>query len=125
MKTTLNTLLIAAWLVLCTVLDWIGERLALLPELADWSQLGWAFGGSTVYVVWDSIEGKSKRSGGQRFLLVGMCMFLSITFSDSIAKKFELDKRAATVLTALIAYPGLGKLFKKVAVSDSIDDLKP
>lgn len=124
MKMT-KLLITLLWGISVLLVNKIGDLLAQASDWFDWSVLGWAFGGSTVFVLVEAIQGK-KRKGWQRVAIVAICVFLSISPLNSWAcKRFDMDKELISVLIGLFGYPLLGKQFKKVDKAESIDDIKP
>lgn len=125
MKAAARILLIFVWYGASWTLDCLAYYLALF----DWTQIGWAFGSSTVYIVWETIQGATKRSPAQRMGVVFISMFIAMSpVCQWAVRKWELDKNVTTTLLGLFSFLLFnfmaGKIQKAKTMKD-ITDLTP
>jgi hypothetical protein len=91
----MKSFIVSAWVVLIYVGNTIGDLFAGLSGLTDWSQLGWAFGGSTAFVLWEFIENK-QRDGWRRIAMIALGMFIAMAASKQATQFLGWDPALVT-----------------------------
>jgi len=97
------------------LLNVIGSLWAKFVGFTDWSLFGWAFAGSTVFVIWEMTQPTPViRSSLQRIGMVGSGLLVSLATNTWISEKFDMPIVAATFILGAAGYKLIGLLQKKV-----------
>ncbi|ARK08867.1 hypothetical protein A6C57_00280 [Fibrella sp. ES10-3-2-2] len=96
-----------------------------LAGATDWSLIGWAFAGSTAFVVWEVTQNPPiNRKGWQRFAMIALGMLVSLSCNAWLSEWLKIPIVPATSILGAVGYKLLGWMQKKADKPDEvIDDL--
>lgn len=119
-------MIVTAWLATTVLLNNLGTDLAAsVSGFTDWSQVGWAFAGSTAYVLWEIVKPSPEhRNGWHRLALVLIGMIVSLAANTYAADKLGLPIQLCTAALGAAGYKVFTIGQKKVDQSeDKLGDL--
>ncbi|QDK80842.1 hypothetical protein EXU85_20405 [Spirosoma sp. KCTC 42546] len=126
----MKSLVLTAWVSIIYLLDTVGNLLAPLSGTVDWQMVGWAFAGSTSFVVYEAIQTKPpQRKGWHRVAMISLGMLISLGFNSWVTDRLGIPPIPCTILLGMAGYKLYGWLQKKAdkpekAIKD-LTDLKP
>lgn len=99
-------MIVTAWLATTVMLNNLGTDLAAsVSGFTDWSQVGWAFAGSTAYVLWEIVKPNPEhRNGWHRLILVIIGMVVSLAANTYAADKLGLPIQLCTSALGALGY---------------------
>lgn len=115
------SILFISWLTVSVLSSAVGW----LIGLADWSQLGWAFLGSTAFVAYEKTQDQPKvRTVSQQAIMVGLGILVAMASTKWVSTKFGFPAEMATPALGAAGYKLFGLFQKRVdKPTDAIDDI--
>ncbi len=124
MKNAVKSILVSAWLLITYLLGQLPATESVMGWV-DWSQLGWAFAGSTVFVLWEFLQKPPvHRTGWERAALILIGLIVSLAATGYVSAKLGLPTELCTTALGAGGYKFLTFFQKKVDKSEeSLSDL--
>lgn len=118
----MKIVLVSAWLLLILLADALGHFFAAVSGWTDWRLVGWAFAGSTAFVVYEFIQDRP-RNGKKRAAMIAFGVFVALAGNKTASARLGLDIEFATATLGMFAYLAVGFFEKKIVKAEKISDI--
>lgn len=105
MSAVMKSVLVSTWLTVSWILGQVGGQLGATELTIDWGRFGYAFLGSTAFVVWEIVSpNPTNRPGLHRAGLIFIGMVVALALTGPICTRWDFPPETVAIVLGAIGY---------------------